>query len=62
MEISYLNTATLRSEISNVYGRVAVAPDGDFHFHRGPAYAADNSLPYPSKRKKPVVGGDSYYY
>ena len=44
MEISCpidLNTATLRSEISSVYGRVAVAPDGDFHFHRGPAYAAE---------------------
>ena len=44
MEISCpidLNTATLRSEISSVYGRVAVAPDGDFHFHRGPAYAEE---------------------
>ena len=44
MEISCpidLNTATLRSEISSVYGRVAVAPDGDFHFHRGPAYASE---------------------
>jgi arsenite methyltransferase len=36
-----LNTATLRSEISSVYGRVAIAPDGDFHFHRGPAYASE---------------------
>jgi SAM-dependent methyltransferase len=36
-----LNTATLRSEISSIYGRVAEAPDGDFHFHRGPAYAAE---------------------
>ncbi|HUQ92002.1 MAG TPA: methyltransferase domain-containing protein [Bryobacteraceae bacterium] len=36
-----LNTTRLRSEISNVYGRVAVSPDGDFHFHRGPAYAAE---------------------
>ena len=23
-----------------MYSRVATAPDGDFHFHRGPAYAA----------------------
>ena len=36
-----LNTAVLRSEISSIYGRVAVAPDGEFHFHRGPAYAAE---------------------
>jgi SAM-dependent methyltransferase len=44
MEISCpieLNTATLRSEISSVYGRVAVAPDGNFQFHRGPAYASE---------------------
>ena len=34
-----LNTALLRSEISNIYGRVAAEPDGEFHFHRGPAYA-----------------------
>jgi len=36
-----LNTTLLRTEISNIYGRVAVSPDGDFHFHRGPEYAAD---------------------
>src|SRR5438552_920081 len=36
-----LNTAVLRSEISSIYGRVASEPDGDFHFHRGPAYAAE---------------------
>lgn len=30
----------LKSEIRSTYGRVAVEPDGDFHFHRGPAYAA----------------------
>ncbi len=36
-----LNKAALRTEISNVYGRVAAAPEGDFHFHRGPAYAAE---------------------
>jgi len=35
-----LNTAALRSEISSIYGRVASEPDGDFHFHRGPVYAA----------------------
>src|SRR5438876_12374013 len=36
-----LNTAVLRSEISSIYGRVASEPDGEFHFHRGPAYAAE---------------------
>jgi SAM-dependent methyltransferase len=30
----------LRNEIRSTYGRVAEQPDGDFHFHRGPAYAA----------------------
>ena len=36
-----LNTSVLRSEISGIYGRVAVEPDSEFHFHRGPAYAAE---------------------
>jgi arsenite methyltransferase len=36
-----LNTAVLRREISGIYGRVAAEPDGEFHFHRGPAYAAE---------------------
>lgn len=36
-----LDVATLRNEIRMMYGRVAVDPDGEFHFHRGPAYAAD---------------------
>lgn len=36
-----LNTAVLRSEISSIYGRVAEKPDGEFHFHRGLAYAAE---------------------
>jgi SAM-dependent methyltransferase len=30
----------LRADVSTVYERVAEAPDGDFHFHRGPEYAA----------------------
>jgi arsenite methyltransferase len=34
------DVATLRAEIQTMYGRVATAPDGEFHFHRGPAYAA----------------------
>jgi arsenite methyltransferase len=36
-----LDTQVLRSEVSKVYSRVATDPDGDFHFHRGPAYAAN---------------------
>lgn len=35
-----LDTMRLRQEIQSIYGRVAAAPDGDFHFHRGPHYAA----------------------
>ena len=30
----------LKNEIRATYGRVAEQPDGDFHFHRGPQYAA----------------------
>jgi arsenite methyltransferase len=35
-----LDVATLRNEIQTMYGRVASAPDAEFHFHRGPEYAA----------------------
>jgi arsenite methyltransferase len=30
----------LRAEIQAIYARVAASPDGEFHFHRGPEYAA----------------------
>src|SRR5262249_45353766 len=36
-----LDTQMLRSEVSKVYSRVAADPNADFHFHRGPAYAAE---------------------
>jgi arsenite methyltransferase len=36
-----LDTVRLRAEISTIYARVASEPGGDFHFHRGPAYAAE---------------------
>jgi arsenite methyltransferase len=36
-----LDTLILRQEIQSIYARVAAAPSGDFHFHRGPRYAAD---------------------
>lgn len=35
-----LDTLKLRAEIQSVYARVATEPSGDFHFHRGPAYAS----------------------
>lgn len=31
---------SLRGEIQSIYARVAASPDGEFHFHRGPEYAA----------------------
>jgi arsenite methyltransferase len=34
-----LDSARLRREVQDMYSRVAVAPDGSFHFHRGPEYA-----------------------
>jgi len=36
-----LDTTRLRQEIQSIYARVATDPTGAFHFHRGPAYAAD---------------------
>src|SRR5438094_5157964 len=36
-----LDTVRLRAEIESIYRRVATEPTGTFHFHRGPAYAAD---------------------
>ncbi len=36
-----LDTQRLRAEISAIYSRVATSPEGNFHFHRGPAYAAE---------------------
>jgi len=34
-----LDSVRLRREVQDMYSRVAVAPDGSFHFHRGPEYA-----------------------
>ncbi len=36
-----LDTRRLRDEIRSIYARVAVEPSGEFHFHRGPDYAAE---------------------
>ena len=35
------DVAGLRAKVLATYGRVARDPGGDFHFHRGPRYAAD---------------------
>ena len=35
-----LDTLRLRAEIKSIYARVAADPSGEFHFHRGPEYAA----------------------
>jgi arsenite methyltransferase len=35
-----LDVARLRDEVQATYARVALAPDGSFHFHRGLQYAA----------------------
>ena len=36
-----LDTLLLRKEIQSIYARVATDPAGDFHFRRGPGYAAE---------------------
>lgn len=38
-EVSF-DREKLKSEIRSTYARVAEQPEGDFHFHRGPVYAA----------------------
>src|SRR3989442_14747308 len=34
-----LDSIRLRHEVQEMYARVASAPDGSYHFHRGPDYA-----------------------
>ena len=36
-----LDTRKLRDEIHSIYARVASDPSSEFHFHRGPDYAAE---------------------
>jgi SAM-dependent methyltransferase len=38
---SGLDVRRLRRQVASTYTRLAVQPAGDFHFHRGSAYAAD---------------------
>ena len=35
-----LDVTRLRAEVQSIYSRVAEDPSGEFHFHRGPDYAA----------------------
>lgn len=35
-----LDVEGLRSEVQTIYSRVAAAPEGEFHLHRGPEYAS----------------------
>jgi arsenite methyltransferase len=35
-----LDSMKLRREVQEMYARVAASPDGAYHFHRGPEYAA----------------------
>ncbi len=44
----HFDVARLRQEVQHTYTQVALSPDGDFHFHRGPEYAA-NYLGYNSE-------------
>jgi len=39
--MSDIDPQSIRAEVSKVYSQVANNPDGDFHFHRGPAYAVE---------------------
>lgn len=34
------DVASLRADVQTMYSRVAASPGGEFHFHRGPQYAA----------------------
>jgi SAM-dependent methyltransferase len=40
------DVSSLRAEVRTMYSRVAAAPDGEFHFHRGSDYAVAR-LGYP---------------
>ncbi len=48
-----LDVTTLRKEVQSIYARVAAAPDGAFHFHRGSEYAAGGRAQIQSSRTAP---------
>jgi hypothetical protein len=52
-----LDTARLRHEIQAIYARVATDPSADFHFHRGPAYAAERGTSKEHVARKYGVRG-----
>ena len=49
---------SLRGEVRTMYSRVAASPDGDFHFHRGPQYAA-TMLGYDATELAALTGDDA---
>ena len=46
-----LDKQKLRDEIRSIYARVATDPSGNFHFHRGPKYAAELEVRSRSPRR-----------
>lgn len=56
-----LDTTQLREEIRSIYSRVASAPGGEFHFHRGAAYA-ETFLGYDREAlaRLPAVASESF--
>lgn len=53
-----LDTIKLRQEIQSIYARVATDPSGAFHFHRGPAYAAER-LGYDAQALAAIPSGST---
>ena len=54
-----LDTARLRHEIRAIYARVASDPMSEFHFHRGPAYAAER-LVRRHRARRTSIRGDGF--
>ena len=50
-----LDVLMLRREVTAMYASVAAAPDGAFHFHRGPEYAV-RTLGYDAHELDPLGG------
>lgn len=53
-----LDTIKLRQEIKSIYARVATNPGAAYHFHRGPAYAAE-LLGYDAEALAAIPPGSS---
>ncbi len=52
------DTKKLRDEVSSIYSEIALKPDGDFHFHRGPQYAAEY-LGYDAEKLAQLPAGST---